>query len=299
LDNLKPLQDKIDSYIKKNIIELVTPSLQDVCLYCTGGKHIRAIVVISLVGEISEENLDTVIDAALCLEYVHSASLIFDDIVDKDITRRDKESTHIKYGTSLSQAAALQLIALSLYHLNRALKHLKPELAIRIHDEYANQIVKLTQGEGLNISHSVDDPLDVSVEDIISKKTSTLFKLALTFGHIYNVKFNEEDINDSIKTLEVEINKMDKIGEQFGQLFQIADDFEDLLEDRLMGQFNYVSTHGLDVALSKYDIISADFIKSMEKEKIYTNEIYWIVSYLYSKVHTYYDHWINMSIKLD
>lgn len=282
LDGLLPMQKKIETYIRDDIKTQISPSLQDICLYCTGGKHIRAILVLSIA---NNNMIESAVHSALCLEYIHSASLIFDDIVDGEINRRSKPTAYNKYGMKLSQVAALQLIALSLYHLNKSLKKLKPELAIRIYDEYSQQIILLAQGEGLNLSDA-----NASVEDIISKKTSTLFKLALVFGLLHKLNF-DSDPKENMETLESNLAKVGESGEIFGQLFQMADDFEDLLEDQKSKQMNYVNVHGLDKSLMNYNSLSDKFVKLTQEQKIYTNEIYLIISFLYSKVHTYHKFW--------
>lgn len=38
----------------------------------------------------------------LFVEYVHASSLIIDDMMDKDLIRRDKITVHCKYGNNLA-----------------------------------------------------------------------------------------------------------------------------------------------------------------------------------------------------
>jgi geranylgeranyl pyrophosphate synthase len=82
-----------------------------------GGKRIRPIIVLML-----QEALNcpySIMDAALSIELFHTASLIADDLpmMDNDATRRDKPSTHIKFGETTALLASYGLILLSLIFL--------------------------------------------------------------------------------------------------------------------------------------------------------------------------------------
>lgn len=77
-----------------------------------GGKRLRPILAMA-VAELGGTEAITVLDAACAIEFVHTASLILDDLpaMDNADARRGQPSTHRVYGEATSILAALALLA--------------------------------------------------------------------------------------------------------------------------------------------------------------------------------------------
>ena len=102
---INPLLEKYGEYIKKiNAVlslelELYTESeFKDPLKYALdGGKRIRPTILLmasECVGEIDDNTLA----AACAIEFLHTESVIHDDIIDNETLRRQKDPFHIKYG---------------------------------------------------------------------------------------------------------------------------------------------------------------------------------------------------------
>jgi len=106
---INPLLEKYGEYIKKinNVLdlelELYTKSeFKEPLKYALdGGKRIRPIILLmasECVGKIDDNTLA----AACAIEFLHTESVIHDDIIDNETLRRQKDPFHIKYGYNIS-----------------------------------------------------------------------------------------------------------------------------------------------------------------------------------------------------
>src|SRR6202167_2596390 len=98
-------RDKIEQEIAKSILSFGEKTkLRDACEYAltTSGKRFRPLIVI-FIAEALGNGLN-VYEAALAVEFFHTASLIADDLpcMDNDDERRDKPSLHKVYGEAIA-----------------------------------------------------------------------------------------------------------------------------------------------------------------------------------------------------
>lgn len=77
------------------------------------GKRLRPLIALG-VCEIAGRPAELILDTACAIEYVHTASLILDDLpsMDNAVSRRDRPCTHAAYGEATAILSALGLIAL-------------------------------------------------------------------------------------------------------------------------------------------------------------------------------------------
>jgi geranylgeranyl diphosphate synthase type II len=106
-------KDRIEKEIAKSILCFGEKTkLRDACEYAltNGGKRVRPLIVL-LVGEALGNGLE-VHEAALAVEFFHTASLIVDDLpsMDNDDERRDKPSLHKVYGEAIAILASYALM---------------------------------------------------------------------------------------------------------------------------------------------------------------------------------------------
>ena len=175
LTNMKKEQEIIQLAIKENINTFVKDKkLREIVLYSlNNGKKVRPIIVTTIFKQItSQENVpDYVMQAALAIEYIHTASLIIDDIMDDDDYRRGKEALHIKYNLTLAQLGAILLFSLgmenifgSLDKLNKAHPDTNKNIIVITGNLCSSLLRELTTGQYLD----VDMPSDIAdVGDII------------------------------------------------------------------------------------------------------------------------------------
>jgi len=212
---------------------------------CDGGKRIRPLILllsaesIKLVDESQQniaENDDNAFMAASAIELLHTESVIHDDIIDKESTRRGKPSFHVKYGYNNSILTADFVLGIIL-NIGSKLNNQ------RVSGEISNAAIKMSEGEMMEIKLAKD--LNVTEDDyikVLEHKTASLFETSAKVGAILGE--GEED----------EIHAMATFGNLLGIAYQIHDDLIDWNdEDRL---FN---------VLVKKNDQSKEFVDRMEK----------------------------------
>lgn len=306
-------QDVIQKHIQSDISENIrNKKLRQLLIYILeNGKKIRPIIIISTYKHLNktEQVPEYIINTALCIEYIHSASLVIDDIMDNDEERRGKPSAHIKYDLNMAQLAAIILCTLAMQNLFKSLDQLTKAHSNINKDIYVilgNLISQLTKelciGQylditipkninelGDNIKDSIKfGKLETTIEELIHKKTSTLFEFCFIIPWVYS------NYDKSEGELLTGINKMKNIARHFGLIFQITDDFEDVEQDSQRdgknSVMNYVISKGYYDAYKDYHKLVKKFNKLIEDENIMTPEINQIVDYLSKKVDVYYSH---------
>lgn len=195
--------------------------LRDACEYAltNGGKRLRPILVL-MIGEALGSN--HVMPAALSVEFFHTASLIADDLpsMDNDAMRRGVPSLHIAFGETAALLASYTLMAAGYGGIHENGKLINdPERAM----ECLGYAVKCAGIQGATQGQFYDlFPPNLrleTIQDIIYKKTVTLFEICFLFGWI----FGGGDLT--------KIALLKQCAYHLGMAFQIGDDLEDGIQD--------------------------------------------------------------------
>lgn len=229
---LFPYQQKIEAEIKANIATLGGKSkLRDACEYAlmNGGKRFRPIIVMMMAKALG--NQVDVSQAALAVEYFHTASLVADDLpcMDDDLERRNKPTTHKVFGEATALLVSYALIAAG-YELIASnaelIRNSSKPFAI-----YGDRICVLalqnaTHNTGIHGASGGQYldlyPPDFSIamlKEVIHKKTVTLFEISFVFGWL----FGGGDIS--------KLHLVKQAASHFGMAFQIVDDLGDIFQD--------------------------------------------------------------------
>lgn len=248
---LSPFQREIEMALvnKMSVFGKKTP-LKDACEYALteGGKRFRPALVLMIARALNCPN--DIMDAALSVEYFHTASLLADDLpcMDDDQERRGKPSTHVRYGEATALLASYALIAEGY----RCLSVNASELVRHgVSNGHAIGILSIenaslntgiegaTGGQYIDLyPPKIDEPTYL---ETVLKKTVALFEISFVLGWLFG--------GGSIDKLPL----VKKAAYHYGMAFQIADDFDDFKEDsaneRLM---NAVSLLGAKEALSLF-----------------------------------------------
>ncbi len=142
-----------------------------------GGKRLRPLLTILTARALGHDS-DDVYPLACSLEFLHSATLLHDDIVDGSPLRRGRESAHMRFGPTHTILAGDVLLALA----NRLVaEYDTPELT-RILSE---ALLQTATGEILEIAHlrDTDLPLETYL-DILTGKTAHLIQAACHCGAV-------------------------------------------------------------------------------------------------------------------
>ena len=172
----------------------------------SGGKRLRALLTLEsakLTGY-KEDKRD--INLAACVELIHSATLLHDDVIDESELRRGVKTTNSVWGNQSS-------ILVGDYLLSRCFEMMVEDGDLEILKLLSSTSSKIAQGEVLQLQHKGEaDLLEETYIDIINLKTASLFSAATKTGACLSGSNEKEK-----KALE-------SYGRNLGLAFQIADD---------------------------------------------------------------------------
>ena len=142
----------------------------------SGGKRLRALLTLQsarLTG-FKEEKRD--INLAACVELIHSATLLHDDVIDESELRRGVKTTNSIWGNQSS-------ILVGDYLLSRCFEMMVEDGDLEILKLLSSTSAKIAQGEVLQLQHKGEaDLLEETYINIINLKTASLFAAATKTG---------------------------------------------------------------------------------------------------------------------
>lgn len=189
----------------------VIPALAD-HLIAAGGKRLRPLLCVAAARLCGTDNAHHH-KLSAAVEFIHTATLLHDDVVDSSHLRRGKVAAHLIWGAPSSVLVGDFLFA-------RAFELMVETGSLRALDILAKASSVITQGEVLQLMKAFD--LNLSVEDyieIISSKTAALFAAASQSGAV------------AAKASEDQISRLYDYGLNLGLAFQIQDDVLDYQGD--------------------------------------------------------------------
>ena len=243
--------DKIDRLRQKS--DFTLNSILDSMEYSlsAGGKRIRPIITVK-VAEMFKGNLKAAYDLGLALEFIHSYSLIHDDLpaMDDDNYRRGQLSNHKVFGEGMAVLTGDALLTFAFRQL--ASLNLEPTKIVKIIKLVADKagFLGMVGGQSLDIRYE-DQKIDLdTLMKIHQFKTGALFKAAV-LGGAYCASIDQE-----------QEEALDNYAEKLGLLFQITDDILDktgnydkmgkpIGSDEELNKSTYVSILGLAKAREK------------------------------------------------
>jgi len=221
-DVLKKYSESIDKEIGRSLGTIDPSELCEASdhLIKAGGKKLRpSLVVLSCeaVGGKSEDALKS----AAAIEFIHTFSLIHDDIMDKDEMRRGKPSVHVLWGEPMAILAGDTIFSKAFEAIAETnMENVPPQKIIDALKTVVDSCIKLCEGQALDIGF--EGNLDVEEDEyleMIYKKTAALIAAATKAGAIIGGGTNEQ------------IEALSEYGRLIGLAFQIQDDYLDVVSD--------------------------------------------------------------------
>ncbi len=218
-------EEALETFVQARMISSDAPAMslaREILL--GGGKRFRPIIGLLAYEVAGGDDEPKIMDLAMGVELIHTATLIHDDIYDQSKTRRGKPTLHTTHGLSHGIIAGDYLFALGY------------SLGSRFDDEVLSRIaetcVNIATGELLQFNHIGD--LTTTPEDyysIIDGKTAGPFANGCACAAI--VAGASDDIRD----------ELEKFGWEIGRAFQLVDDLLDLTGDPSMGKPRGTDVH--------------------------------------------------------
>ena len=173
----------------------------------SGGKRLRALLTLGsakLAGYDQKGTRD--VNLSACVELIHSATLLHDDVIDESDLRRGIKTSNALWGNQSS-------ILVGDYLLSRCFEIMVDDGDLEVLKLLSSTSSKIAQGEVKQLEHKGEaDLLEETYIDIINLKTAALFSAATKTGACL-AKSNEK-----------EKSALESYGKNIGLAFQIADD---------------------------------------------------------------------------
>jgi octaprenyl-diphosphate synthase len=173
-----------------------------------GGKRLRPMLLVLAAracGYVGEHH----VPLAVIVEFIHTATLLHDDVVDESDTRRGQQSAHAVWGN-----AASVLVGDFLY--SRSFQLMVTLDSMRVMDILADTTNTISEGEVLQLLNMGDPEISESAYlAVIESKTAKLFEAACRLGAVVSGR------DPAVETA------LARFGNRLGCAFQVADDVLD------------------------------------------------------------------------
>jgi geranylgeranyl pyrophosphate synthase len=199
-------------------------------MFRTGGKRCRPLLVVLSV-EALGGNPEEALEAAAAIEIIHAATLVFDDMIDKDQVRRGAPTIHMAFSNEKALTSGLFLASKGV----QLLSNYKNSEVMRM---IGTTLVDISKGELLDILGDFNASVSECIA-IADLKTASLFGTAAGIG----AAIAGVDGRDLVG--------VQKFGRSSGMAFQIQDDildFTDGSDEPVLKAPNIVTSHCLHEA---------------------------------------------------
>ncbi len=248
-DKLILVEEKIKSKLVSDVdlVQKMTSYHLD-----TGGKRLRALLTLGSARLCGYSKGTRDINLAACVELIHAATLMHDDVIDNGTLRRGKKTLNKIWDNHSS-------VLIGDYLLSRCFEMMVEDGNLEVLKLLSSTSSKIAQGEVLQLQHQGEvDILEETYLKIISAKTAELFAAATKVGAILSDVKNKEK------------EALEFYGKNLGLTFQIADDTLDYnselkLFGKKIGQDFYEGKITLPIILlfQKADIQEKEKLKNI------------------------------------
>ncbi|WGW00711.1 octaprenyl diphosphate synthase [Vibrio sp. YMD68] len=177
-----------------------------------GGKRLRPMLAILSARALGYQG-EAHTTAAAFIEFIHTATLLHDDVVDESDMRRGKETANAAFGNAAS-------VLVGDYIYTRSFQMMTKLGSLRILELMSDSVNVISEGEVQQLMNCNDpNTTEESYMQVIYSKTARLFEAATQIGAI---------LNDAPKEVEVALQNY---GKYLGTAFQLIDDVMDYASD--------------------------------------------------------------------
>jgi len=207
------LEGRIREYAQTEI-----PLLNSVASHLleAGGKRLRPAMVL-LGGSLFRPPDGRVMEAALVVEYLHTATLLHDDVVDGGETRRGRKAARMLWGDEASVLSGDYLFSLAFHTLTQMRR---PDVLELMSDT----TTKMACGELQQLTRKFLDTSEAAYYEIIDRKTACLFGAATKMGALLSGAAPQA------------AQRLYDYGAALGMAFQIVDDALDYGDPKQTGK---------------------------------------------------------------
>jgi len=185
-----------------------------------GGKRIRPVLCLES-ARMFTQNMDAAIQAGCAIEFIHTYSLIHDDLpaLDNDDLRRGKPTNHKVFGEAIAILAGDALLTLAFETLAKS--PLEAERRVRVITEIAaaaGTVNGMVGGQVADVEAGGKPVSADALEYIHRSKTAALIRASIVAGAIAG------------GAADADVERLRRFGDNIGWAFQVVDDLLDVEE---------------------------------------------------------------------
>jgi len=222
----------------------------------SGGKRIRPLLTLASAKLCGYKDGNRDINLAACIELIHNATLLHDDVIDNSDLRRGVKTANSVWGNQSS-------ILIGDYLFSRCFEMMVEDGSQEILKLLSSTSSRIAQGEVLQLEYKGEiDLLEETYFNIINMKTATLFAAATRVGACLGNKNKKEK------------DALESYGKNLGLAFQIADDALDYFStEKIFGKeigkdfYEGKTTLPLIIIFQRANSEERSFLKEIFKKK--------------------------------
>lgn len=238
----QPTLDSLRQKVQEEMLNL--PDEQSIALFYEpiyyinrmSGKKLRPLLTI-LCGKMLGGKEENLIYPAAAIEMLHNFTLVHDDIMDNDETRRNNPTVHVKWDLGTAILAGDGMLGLAYQKLlNTPITDRAPAV-----QRFTEAMLEICEGQALDKTFETAGIVDESnYLEMIGKKTAVLIQLSCEMGGLVTGANQDQ------------LSALKDFGFNTGMGFQIQDDLLDILADEMtLGK-----KVGSDLAMNKQTILT-------------------------------------------
>lgn len=187
----------------------------------SGGKRLRSVLAYFMGQSVYHFDEDQCKDMATMLEYMHTASLIFDDLPSQDNAdvRRGKPTLHIKYQSPATAELSAVYLMMRAVEIQSDISNHPPQAVLNSLKYAANTTQLICEGQLEDIKPEHNQTEIEDIEKVYWLKTGLAIEAALVIPAL----LAEQD--------DIHISYLKKLARHLGMAFQIKDDLLDFSGD--------------------------------------------------------------------
>ena len=209
-ETLAPEMAQVNALIRERMASRHAPRIPEVTAHLVeaGGKRLRPMLTLAAAKLCGYEG-PYHIHLAATVEFIHTATLLHDDVVDESKQRRGRPTANLLWDNKSS-------VLVGDYLLARAFQLMTDTGVMRVLEILSNASATISEGEVLQLTAAQDLATDESIYlQVVRGKTAALFSAATEVGAV--IASAPED----------QVRALFDYGDALGIAFQIADDLLD------------------------------------------------------------------------
>ena len=177
-------------------------------IVASGGKRLRPLLTLAAANLCGYQG-DRHIGLATCVEFIHTATLLHDDVVDESRLRRGKDSANAVWGNQSS-------VLVGDFLFSRAFQIMVSDGSLRVLKILSKASAVIAEGEVMQLMTTNDtETSEEAYLNVIRAKTATLFAAAASVGAVVAERPSAEE------------QALQSFGMNLGIAFQLIDDVLD------------------------------------------------------------------------